>query len=51
MKPKILGIPALGAIGYLGAFVIVLYVFYKTHFSRNNRSLRQRQPEAWENML
>ena len=34
MKPKILGIPALGAIGYLGAFVIVLYVFIKHIFSR-----------------
>ena len=34
MKPKILGIPALGAIGYLGASVIVLYVFIKHIFSR-----------------
>ena len=32
MKPKILGIPALGAIGYLGASVIVLYVFIKHIF-------------------
>ncbi len=34
MKPKILGIPALGAFGYLIAFVIVMYVFLKHFFSR-----------------
>lgn len=34
MKPKILGIPALGALGYLIAFGIVLYVFLKHIFSR-----------------
>lgn len=34
MKPKILGIPALGALGYLIAFVIVMYVFLKHFFSR-----------------
>lgn len=33
MQPKILGIPALGAIGYLIAFVIVMYVFIKHVFS------------------
>lgn len=34
MTPKILGIPALGAFGYLIAFVIVMYVFIKHIFSR-----------------
>ncbi len=34
MTPKILGIPALGALGYLIAFVIVMYVFLKHFFSR-----------------
>ena len=34
MKPKIMGIPALGAFGYLIAFVIVMYVFIKHIFSR-----------------
>lgn len=34
MKPKILGIPALGALGYLIAFVIVMYVFLKHFFSK-----------------
>ena len=34
MSPKILGIPALGAIGYILAFLIVLYVFIKHIFSR-----------------
>ena len=34
MSPKILGIPALGAIGYILAFLIVLYVFNKQIFSR-----------------
>ena len=29
MTPKILGIPALGAFGYMMAFVIVTYVFIK----------------------
>ncbi|MGN0204909.1 MAG: ABC1 kinase family protein [Coprococcus sp.] len=33
MQPKILGIPALGAFGYLIAFVIVMYVFIKHLFS------------------
>lgn len=33
MKPKILGIPALGAFGYLIAFAIVMYVFLKHFFS------------------
>ena len=31
MQPKLLGIPALGAVGYLSAVVILLYVFIK-HF-------------------
>lgn len=34
MKPKIWGIPALGAFGYLIAFGIVMYVFLKHIFSR-----------------
>lgn len=34
MKPKIWGIPALGAFGYLLAFGIVMYVFLKHIFSR-----------------
>ena len=34
MSPKILGIPALGAIGYILALLIVLYVFIKHIFSR-----------------
>ncbi len=34
MKPKIMGIPALGAFGYLIAFVIVMYVFIRHIFSR-----------------
>ncbi|MDD3402137.1 MAG: AarF/UbiB family protein [Hespellia sp.] len=34
MSPKIWGIPAIGAFGYLFAFVIVLYVFLKHFFSR-----------------
>ena len=34
MSPKILGIPALGAIGYILAFLIVLYVFIQHIFSR-----------------
>nr|WP_178634361.1 AarF/UbiB family protein [uncultured Mediterraneibacter sp.] len=34
MKPKILGIPAIGAFGYMLAFVIVLYVFIKHILSR-----------------
>ena len=32
MKPKIWGIPALGAFGYLIAFAIVMYVFLKSYF-------------------
>ena len=34
MKPKVWGIPAIGAFGYLVAFVIVMYVFIKHFFSR-----------------
>lgn len=34
MKPKILGIPALGAFGYFIAFGIVMYVFLKHIFSK-----------------
>ena len=34
MKPKIWGIPALGAFGYLIAFGIVMYVFLKHIFSK-----------------
>ena len=34
MTPKILGIPALGAFGYMLAFVIVMYVFIKHLLSR-----------------
>lgn len=34
MTPKIWGIPALGAFGYLIAFGIVMYVFLKHIFSR-----------------
>lgn len=34
MQPTIWGIPALGAFGYLTAFIIVLYVFIKHLFSR-----------------
>lgn len=34
MTPKILGIPALGAFGYVLAFVIVMYVFIKHILSR-----------------
>lgn len=34
MTPKIWGIPAIGAFGYLIAFVIVMYVFIKHLFSR-----------------
>ena len=33
MKPKLWGIPALGALGYVFAFSIVLYVFIKHFFS------------------
>lgn len=33
MKPKIMGIPALGAFGYIIAFGIVMYVFLKHIFS------------------
>ena len=35
MKPKIMGIPALGAFGYMIAFMIVMYVFLKHIFSKN----------------
>ena len=34
MTPKILGIPALGAFGYMMAFIIVLYVFIKHLLSK-----------------
>lgn len=34
MKPKIWGIPALGTLGYLIAFIIVIYVFLKHIFSK-----------------
>lgn len=34
MTPKFMGIPALGAFGYLIAFVIVMYVFLKHFFSK-----------------
>lgn len=34
MQPKIMGIPALGAFGYIIAFAIVMYVFLKHVFSR-----------------
>ena len=34
MTPKVLGIPALGAFGYMLAFVIVMYVFIKHLLSR-----------------
>lgn len=35
MQPKILGIPALGAIGYFIAFAIAMFVFLRRLFSRN----------------
>ena len=35
MKPKILGIPALGFFGYVLAFIICLYVFVRHFFTRN----------------
>lgn len=34
MTPKILGIPAIGAFGYILAFLIVMYVFIRHLFSR-----------------
>ena len=34
MKPKILGIPALGMLGYLMASAIMMYVFIRHFFSR-----------------
>ena len=34
MTPKILGIPAIGAFGYMLAFLIVMYVFIRHLFSR-----------------
>lgn len=37
MTPKICGIPALGAFGYLIAFIIVMYVFIKHVFSGRKR--------------
>ena len=36
MKPKMLGIPALGFFGYVLAFLICLYVFIRHWFTRNN---------------
>ena len=38
MKPKLWGIPALGAFGYVFAFIIVLYVFIKHFFPENKRT-------------
>lgn len=35
MKPKMLGIPALGFFGYILAFIICLYVFIRHWFTRN----------------
>ena len=35
MKPRILGIPALGFFGYVLAFIICLYVFIRHFFTRN----------------
>ena len=40
MKPKLWGIPALGAFGYVFAFIIVLYVFIKHFFSGKNKRRR-----------
>ena len=34
MTPKFMGIPSLGAFGYLMAVVIMIYVFVKHIFSR-----------------
>lgn len=34
MQPKMLGIPALGAVGYIMAFCIMMYIFIKHLFSR-----------------
>ena len=34
MQPKIWGIPAIGAIGYLMAFAIAMFVFLRRLFSR-----------------
>ncbi len=34
MKPKLWGIPALGALGYVSAFIIVMYVFLKHFLSK-----------------
>ena len=36
MKPKLLGIPALGFFGYILAFLICLYVFIRHWLTRNN---------------
>ena len=36
MQPQIFGIPALGAIGYMITFVIVIYVFFNTYFQKND---------------
>jgi ubiquinone biosynthesis protein len=36
MKPKLLGIPALGAIGYILAFILTLYTFFK-HFGPHKK--------------
>ena len=35
MKPRILGIPALGFFGYVLAFIICLYVFIRHFLTRN----------------
>ena len=37
MTPKFMGIPALGAFGYLMAVVIMIYVFVKHIFSRKSK--------------
>ena len=41
MKPKIWGIPALGAFGYVSAFLIVMYVFLKTYFFKEIEEIQQ----------
>ncbi|MCI8468363.1 MAG: AarF/ABC1/UbiB kinase family protein [Eggerthellaceae bacterium] len=44
MQPKLLEVPLLGALGYLGAFVLGVYVIYRTllsrHQMRNDEELR-----------
>ena len=34
MRPKLWGIPAVGVLGYLLAFVIVMYIFIKHFISK-----------------